>query len=190
MKEALKHYLAEQRTALLLKMDGLSEREVRTPRTPTGTNLAGIVKHCMNVEYGYLGPTFGRTIDDPSGLVPEEAYEVDPQSDWYLTEDETVAGLVETYRRVQAFCDETVASLPLDTPGRVPWWSEERNARGVHLGEIVVRVLADLARHAGQADIVREGLDGAVGDQAAGANIPDLDFTAYVARLTELADRF
>ena len=69
MKEALVHYLGEQRGALLLKVDGLSERDARMPRTPTGTNLIGIVKHCMNVEYGYFGPTFGRTIEDSSGLV-------------------------------------------------------------------------------------------------------------------------
>jgi hypothetical protein len=189
IKEALTHYLAEQRTALLLKVDGLSERDARMPRTPTGTNLIGIVKHCMNVEYGYLGPTFGRTIPDPTGLVPEEAYDLDPQADWYITEDETVAGLFENYRRVQAFCDETIATMPLDAPGRVPWWSEDRNANGVHLGEIVLRVIADLARHAGQADILREGIDGAVGDQAADSNIPGIDFSAYVAKLTELADR-
>ena len=190
MKEALIRYLGEQRIALVLKLDGLSERDARMPRTPTGTNLIGIVKHCMNVEYGYLGPTFGRTIDDPTGLVSEEAYDVDPQADWYLTEDETVAGLFETYRRVQAFCDQTIATLPLDAPGRVPWWSEERNARGVHLGEIVLRVVADLARHAGQADILREGIDGAVGDVSQDSNIPGIDFPAYAAKLTELADRF
>jgi len=188
-KEALAHYLAEQRTALVLKLEGLSEREVRLPRTPTGTNLLGIVKHCMNVEYGYLGPTFGRTIDDPTGLVPEEAYAADPQTDWYATADETMAGILQTYRRVQDFCDETIAALPLDAPGRVPWWPEERST-GVHLGEIVIRVITDLARHAGQADILREEIDGAVGYQPDTSNIPDIDFAAYVEKLTALAERF
>lgn len=188
-KEALAHYLAEQRTALVLKLEGLSEREVRMPRTPTGTNLLGIVKHCMNVEYGYLGPTFGRTIDDPTGLVPEEAYAADPQTDWYATEDETTEGILATYRRVQAFCDQTIAELPLDAPGRVPWWPEERST-GVQLGEIVIRVITDLARHAGQADILREEIDGAVGYQPDSSNIPDIDFGEYVERLTALAERF
>lgn len=187
LPQALTHYLNEQRSALLLKLEGLPEREQRMPLTPTGTNLAGIVKHCMNVEYGYLGPTFGRTIDDASGLVPEEAYEVDPQSDWYLTAEETVNGLLSTYERVREFCDETMATLPLDAPGEVPWWSAERNP--VTLGEIVVRVMQDLARHAGHADILRESIDGAVGDQAAGSNIPTVDFPAYVAKLADLAER-
>ncbi len=188
MKKALTHYLAAQRAALLLKVDGLPERELRLPRTPTGTNLIGIVKHCMNVEYGYFGPTFGRTLDDESDLVPDDAYDTDPQADWYAREDETAAGIVATYRRIQAFCDETIDALPLDAPGEVPWWSEGN--RAVTLGQILVHVIDDLARHAGHADILREQADGAVGLMSTGDNVPELDFAAYVERLTALADRF
>ena len=184
-KEALVRYLAEQRSALLLKVDGLSERDARLPRTPTGTNLIGIVKHCMNVEYGYFGPTFGRALDDTSALVPEDAYDDDPQADWYLTAEESVAGLIDTYRQVQAFCDETIAALPLDAPGRVPWWGVGE----VTLGQILIHVIVDLARHAGHADILREQVDGAVGYRSAGDNVPEVDFPAYVERLTALADR-
>jgi hypothetical protein len=40
-KATLKQYLQQARDALLWKLDGLSERELRMPRTPTGTSLAG-----------------------------------------------------------------------------------------------------------------------------------------------------
>jgi hypothetical protein len=59
-KAMLKQYLQQARDALLWKLDGLSERDARMPRMPTGTNLAGIVKHCANVEAGYFGSAFGR----------------------------------------------------------------------------------------------------------------------------------
>ena len=36
-KDVLCHYLQEARDALLWKLEGLSEHEVRLPRTPTGT---------------------------------------------------------------------------------------------------------------------------------------------------------
>jgi hypothetical protein len=140
----------------------------------------------MNVEYGYFGPTFGRSLDDTSALVPDDAYDADPQADWYATEDETLAGIVESYRQVQAFCDETIAALPLDAPGRVPWWSDGE----VTLGQVVIHVVVDLARHAGHADILREEIDGAVGYRSAGDNVPAVDFAAYVEKLTALADRF
>jgi hypothetical protein len=188
-KAMLTHYLQRARDGLLLKLDGLSERELRLPRTPTGTNLLGIVKHCTNVEHGYLGPTFGRTFADAHLLVPMDAFDVDPQSDWYATEDESAADTIDLYRRVGAFAEETVAALPLDTVGRVPWWPEDgAEATLLHLA---VRVIDDTSRHAGQADILRELHDGAIGLNRAAASVPDgYDWPAYVARLTELAERF
>ncbi|MFT4289391.1 DinB family protein [Nocardioides sp.] len=188
-KATLQHYLQRARDGLVMKLDGLSERELRLPRTPTGTSLLGIVKHVLNVEYGYLGLTFGREFPTPGELLPLSAYDTDPQADWYATEDETAAGLLDLYRRVWAFSDETIAQLPLDAPGRVPWWPVD--GADVTLHHIVVRVIDDTSRHAGQADILREHIDGAVGLNPAAPNIPDdYDWPAYVARLTDLADRF
>ena len=110
-KNALREYLQDQRDALLWKLDGLGERDLRTPRTPTGTNLIGIVKHMANVEIGYFGDTFGREWPTPEERVPEEAYDTDPQADWYATEDETCDGIVDFYRRVWAFADTTIEEL-------------------------------------------------------------------------------
>jgi uncharacterized damage-inducible protein DinB len=188
-KDVLLHYLRASRDDLIWKLDGLSEREARLPRTSTGNNLLGLVKHCLNVEAGYFGPTFGREFPTPSELVPMELYDTEPQADWYAREDETKDGLIELYRRVGSFADETIEQLPLDAPGRVPWWRPVRADET--LQQIVVHVLYDLSRHAGQADIMREALDGAVGWQPGNSNIPpDQDWPAYVERLTELADRF
>ena len=44
-KTALHSYLQEARDALVWKLEGLGERDLRLPRTPTGTNLLGIVRH-------------------------------------------------------------------------------------------------------------------------------------------------
>lgn len=188
-KVALHHYLRQTRNDLVWKLDGLSERDARLPRTPTGNNLLGVVKHCLNVEAGYFGPTFGREFAAGDELVPMQAYEQDPQADWYAREDETKDGLVDLYRRVAAFADETIEQLPLDAVGRVPWWPPDRSE--VTLARIIVHVIYDTARHGGHADIMREQYDGAVGWQPASPNVPgDYDWPAYVAKLTDLADRF
>jgi uncharacterized damage-inducible protein DinB len=185
-KDALRRYLQSSRDALLWKLDGLSERDLRLPRTPTGTNLLGIVKHMANVEVGYFGDTFGRTWATPDELVPMAAYDVDPQADWYATEEETADGIIDLYRRVWVFADATIDALPLDAPGAVPWWPADR--RDVTLGRIIVHVLVDLSRHTGHADILRESIDGAVGMRDDATNIPDTDWPAYVAKLTALAE--
>lgn len=188
-KTALHHYLQAVREALLVKLDGLSEEQLRRPRTPTGTNLLGIVKHCLNVEAGYFGPTFGRRWPTPDELVPESAYDADPQADWYATAEETAAGIIGCYRRVWAFADETIASLPLAARGRVPWWGPD--AEEVTLFRVILHVTGDIAQHVGHADILREQIDGAAGWRSVGDNLPDdVDWPAYVARLDALAVRF
>ncbi|MBG6066955.1 DinB family protein [Micromonospora ureilytica] len=188
-KAALHDYLRENREDLIWKLDGLSEREARLPRTATGNNLLGALKHCLNVEAGYFGPTFGREFPTPDELVPMAAFDEDPQADWYAREDETKDGLIDLYRRVGAFADQTIEQLPLDAPGQVPWWQPGR--RDVTLQRIIIHVTCDLARHAGHADIMREQHDAAIGLRRGNTNIPDdYDWPAYVSKLTKLADHF
>ncbi|WP_346533514.1 DinB family protein [Micromonospora sp. DPT] len=188
-KAALHHYLQATREDLIWKLDGLSEREARLPRTATGNNLLGVLKHCLNVEAGYFGPTFGREFPTPEDLVPMQAFEEDPQADWYASEGETKAGLIDLYHRVGVFADQTIEQLPLDAPGRVPWWRP--GAQAVTLQRIIIHVTCDLARHAGHADIMREQNDTAIGLRRENTNIPDdYDWPAYVTKLTKLADRF
>ena len=141
------------------------------------------------MEAGYFGATFGREFPTAHELVPEEALKQDPQADWYATADETKDGLIDLARRVWVFADATINDLSLAAPGRVPWWPAERQE--VTLQQIIVHVTYDLARHAGQADIMREEYDTAVGCQPDSTNIPGgYDWPTYVAKLSELADRF
>ena len=59
-KADLRRYLQQARDALLWKLDGLSEYDIRRPLAPTGTNLLGLIKHLSIVEARYFGETFGR----------------------------------------------------------------------------------------------------------------------------------
>lgn len=189
-KPALQHYLQEARDALLWKIEGVGERDLRLPRTPTGTNLLGIVRHVANVEIGYFGPTFGREWPEPEHplLVTDEDYDADPQADWWVPAEVSATEVVDFYRDVWAFSDAAIGDLPLEAVGAVPWWPEER--REVSLHRILVHVLDDTARHAGHADILREGIDGAAGLKVAATNLPEVDWAAYVDRLTRVAEQF
>jgi uncharacterized damage-inducible protein DinB len=184
-KDVLKDYLRGARDTLVWKLEGLSERNQRLPRTPTGMSLLGIVKHALHMEVRYFGPTFGREWSTRGELVP--VHGTDPQADWYATAQESAAGLVDLYRGVQAFADQTIDALPLDAIGHVAHWG----AAEVTLHQIMVHVVVDLQRHAGHADIVREQIDGSAGLLREASNLPgDTDWPAYVARLTALAERF
>ncbi|MFE1199821.1 DinB family protein [Streptomyces olivaceoviridis] len=157
-KADLHTYLQSARDALLWKLEGLSEYDIRRPLTPTGTNLLGLVKHAAGVELGYLGDVFGRPSGEPLPWLDEGA---DTNADMWATADESREFVVELYRRAWRHADATVEALALDTVGRVPWWPDGKDEVTLH--HAVVRVIADTHRHAGHADIVRELLDGAVG---------------------------
>lgn len=52
-KSDLHRYLQTAREALVWRLDGVSEYDIRRPLVPTGTNLLGLVKHVASVEAGY-----------------------------------------------------------------------------------------------------------------------------------------
>ncbi|MBT2365911.1 DinB family protein [Streptomyces sp. ISL-10] len=160
-KADLLRYLQDAREALLWKLDGLSEYDIRRPLTPTGTNLLGVVKHSAGVELGYFGDTFGRPFfgeEPPPWWYTEDA---EPNADMWATADESREEIVGLYRQAWEHSNHTIATLALDAIGHVPWWPEERRETTLH--HVLVRVIADANRHAGHADIVRELIDGAVG---------------------------
>src|SRR5438309_1095171 len=154
-KEDLHGYLQAAREALLWKLDGLSEYDVRRPMTPTGTNLLGLVKHMASVELSYFGTPFGRPSAEPLPWLDDDA---EPNADMWATAQESRGDIVSLYRRAWAHTDATIDSVSLDTVVTVPWWPEGRRVMTLH--KTLVHMIAETLRHAGQADIVRELIDG------------------------------
>ena len=167
-KADLRRYLQRGRDALLWKLDGLSEYDIRRPLVPTGTNLLGLVKHVAGGEMGYLGEVFGRPC--PDQLAWDES---DPNSDLYATPGESREFITGLYRRAWAHSDATIDALPLDAIGHVPWWPAGQNQVTLH--HALVRVATETSRHAGHADLVRELIDGALGLTATRPNLPPGD---------------
>jgi len=79
-----------------------------------------------------------------------------------MLDGETLAGLLDGYEEVARRTDELVATLPdLDSSHplpEAPWfepgarWSARR---------VLLHLIAEIAQHAGHADIIRESIDGA-----------------------------
>jgi uncharacterized damage-inducible protein DinB len=184
-KADLRRYLQDGREALLWKLDGLSDYDVRRPMVPTGTNLLGIVKHVASVEAGYFGDTFGRPFEEPLPWLDDDA---EPNADMWATAAESREQIVGLYRRVWAHSNATIETLPLDAVGQVPWWPPEH--REVTLHRVLVHMIAETDRHAGHADIVRELIDGAVGLRVGSDSVAPGDrawWDSYRRRLERVA---
>ena len=179
-KSDLHRYLKNAREAVVWKLDGLSEYDVRRPLTPTGTNLLGLVKHLALVEIGYFGDTFGPPFPD----LPAWA---DPDDDLWAAPDQSREDIIGLYRRAWEHADATITELPLDAPGKVPWWGDRGDVT-LHL--ILIHEIAETARHAGHADIVREVIDGAAGLREGNDNMPpadEVDWESYHAKVEAAA---
>lgn len=184
-KVDLLRYLQMGREALLWKLEGLSEYDIRRPMVRTGTNLLGLVKHVATMDAGYLGVVFDRPFPEPLPWMDEDA---EPNADMWATADESRDQIVDLYRRVWAHSDATIDRLDLDAVGRVPWWPDDRNPVTMH--RILVHVIAETHRHAGHADVVRELIDGAAGLRADNDNLPPGDdawWAGYRERLERVA---
>jgi uncharacterized damage-inducible protein DinB len=186
-KDDLRRYLQRGREALLWKLDGLSEYDVRRPLVPTGTNLLGLVKHVASVEAGYLGETFGRPFPEALPWLDEGA---EANADMWATAEESREDIAGLYRRVWEHSDATVDALPLDSLGRVPWWPPERQETTLH--RVLVHLIAETERHAGHADLVRELIDGSAGIRADNDGLAPGDaqwWADYRARVEQAAQQ-
>lgn len=177
-KADLHRCLREAREALLWKLDGLSDYDMRRPLTFHGTNLLGLVKHLSGCEIGYFGWVFDRPFTDPPAWL---AVADDATIDMWVRPEESRAEIVDLYRRACAHADATIDTLGLGHRGTMP------DGRPVTLHHVLVHMVAETTRHAGHADIVRELIDDAAGTHPGGTGLPDEDWPRLRQRIEDAA---
>ena len=151
-KQSLHVSLDRHRDAVLWKLEGLDDTNLRRAMTPSGTNLLGLVKHLAAVEYGWFCQTFGRQTE------PLPDVEEDPNADMRARPEETTQDILAFYGRARAAADRVIEELELDQTGTA-WFGDT-----VSLRWVLIHMVEETARHAGHVDIVRELIDGMTGD--------------------------
>ncbi|WP_419999268.1 DinB family protein [Streptomyces boninensis] len=153
-REQLETFLDYLRDAVVRKVRGVSEEDARRSPVPTGTNLGGLIKHLRWVELGGFAQQIGQI---PAAELPTPPWtDADPEADLRLEPHEKLDDVIGAY---QAACDrsrEIAAQHSLDYAVTTP--------RGRELTWMYLHVILETARHAGHADILREMIDGSVGD--------------------------
>jgi hypothetical protein len=146
----LRMFLGEQRAAILRKLDGLSEEQARSHPTASEFCILTIVKHVATVERRWFQLEIARR--DVPGLWPPP-----DDSELRVEPGDTVASIRIFYEDViaenEAILDSVDGVDDLDSLSGI-----ELNRRWV-----LLHLIEELARHAGQADIIRESIDGTKG---------------------------
>ncbi len=153
-RETLEGFLDHYRAVIVRKVAGVTFEDASRPMVPSGTSLLGVVKHLGYVERGWFRSGIGG-----------EAFDVpwtdeDPDADFRIEPGETVEGVVAWYQEQCERAREVVASAPSLDVREVR--GRDRPKRSLRW--ILVHMIEETARHAGHMDIIREQIDGAIGD--------------------------
>ena len=149
-------FLDYQRAVLARKVEGLTDEQARSPACPpSDLTLLGLIRHMADVERSWFRrklagedvPPCFRTTEDLdaafNGAVPDPAIVTEAWDAW---------------RGEVAFAEQFVAEAPdLDVSGPDPW----RGA--ISLRWVLVHMIEEYARHLGHADLLRQKIDGRVG---------------------------
>jgi uncharacterized damage-inducible protein DinB len=144
--------LQRQRDLVAWKLQGVQDRVLRSAATPSGMDLHGIVRHLTNVERSWLRDVYAGQDD-----LHFDWTEDDPDAEWRVPADTTMAELLAHYTEESRHCDDVVIAAPsLDAAS---------TTRDLSLRWILLHLVEETARHLGHIDLLREQADGSTGEE-------------------------
>jgi Protein of unknown function (DUF664) len=155
-KEILLGQLSYYRATLQAKLDGLTPDQLNSSIVPSGWTPLGLLKHLVFVERRWMQWGFeAEQISDPRG-------DEDPSGKgWLVTPEDNVADLTERLvaiaTRTEAVASKAALTQRAKLGGRF-------SSDPPTLGWILAHLLQEYARHVGHLDVVRELIDGSVGE--------------------------
>lgn len=169
--EALVGSLNRMRGYLLWKCAGLDADGIRTTLAPSTLTPGGLLKHLAVVEaITFSWKLHGRRPFDPFGNADWD----DPDWHFRVEADDTPESLerlfVESVARGQALVDEAIAEGGLDFAADV----QDEEGRHPSVRRLVFDMIEEYGRHVGHADLIRESVDGLVGEDPAPGTFPGI----------------
>jgi hypothetical protein len=154
--------LERQRTTLAWKCGGLDAAGLRATAAASSITLGGLLKHLALVEDDYFSRRLlGR---DPGAPWNTVDWDADPDWEWRTAADDTPEQLMTLWReavtRSRSAVTEALADGGLDRLAQATW----PDGRAPSLRRILIDLIEEYARHVGHADLIRESVDGLVGE--------------------------
>ncbi len=163
--EVLVGFLDYHRDTLRNKTEGLDAGQLNQCLDPSPMTLGGMLKHLAYVEDWWFNQILaGNPEPEPWASVDWKA---DGDWDWHSAADDTPEQLRAIFDEAIAISDKILndaleAPEGLEVSGKIP--SRRHPGQQFNLRWIVVHMIEEYARHNGHADLIRESIDGSVGD--------------------------
>jgi hypothetical protein len=160
--DTLRGSLDRQRATFEWKCDGLDAAGLQAKVGDSAITLGGLLKHLALIEdYYFTGKLLGRELGPPWDAVD---FDADPDWEWRTAADDSPEELMTLWRaaveRSRAVVAEALEHGGLDQPARRPW----PDGRAPSLRRLMIDLIEEYARHVGHADLIRESVDGLVGE--------------------------
>jgi hypothetical protein len=154
--------LDRQRATLAWKCGGLDAAGLTATVGASTVTLGGLLKHLALVEdHHFSVKLLGRPLGPPWDAVDWDA---DPDWEWRSAADDSPEQVFALWRDAVARSRDTLAEAltdgGLDQPSRRAW----PDGRVPSLRRLLIDLIEEYARHVGQADLIRESVDGRVGE--------------------------
>lgn len=148
--------LSFYRATLLSKLDGLGGEQLTGSILPSGWSPLGLLKHLVFVERRWMQWGFeAEQVADPWG-------DHDPDSEgWLVTPQDSVADLMARLGEIAARTEAVASQAELTERARL---GGRFSSDPPTLGWILAHLLQEYARHVGHLDVVRELIDGQIGE--------------------------
>jgi len=159
---ALRGFLDHHRDTFRWKSSGLSQEQLGEQLAPSTMTLGGMMKHLALNEVGWFGQAMvGEPYPPPFADIDWDA---DPDWEWRTARDDSPEELRALYddcvRKADAAIDRALAVDGLDTES-----VESSSSEGAFsLRWVLLHMIEEYARHNGQADLIRESIDGLTGE--------------------------
>jgi uncharacterized damage-inducible protein DinB len=155
-RATLTEFLRSQRLTLELKCAGLdAEQLARRSVEPSTMSLLGLVRHMAEVERRWFRTRFA---EDNPGFLYQTADDPDGDFNGAVADPVVVDEAWAAWRAEIAFANEFIADHDFDFVGT------DSRGEPVSLRELLVHMIEEYARHNGHADLLRERIDGRVGE--------------------------
>ena len=162
-RAGLKEYVAAQQYAFRAIAFGLTDEQARSAPSVSSLSIGGLIKHVTNCQAGWMERVAAAPDMTEGDKRPMEEQAADYQDEFVMREDETLAQILEKFDAQNAetirLIETSDLSAAVPIPQHVPWFPKDVPAWSVRW--VIFHMIEELARHAGQGDIIRESIDGA-----------------------------
>lgn len=162
-RAGLKEYVAAQQYAFHALAFGLTDEQARSTPSVSALSIGGLIKHVTSCQHGWMERVAAAPELAESDQRPMDDQTADYEDEFVMREDETLAEILDKFDEQNAetirLIETTDLSAAVPIPQDVPWFPKDVPAWSVRW--VIFHMIEELARHAGQGDIVRETIDGA-----------------------------